>query len=282
MLDPANFKQSIQAIDALGATPAVLVKVIALAKDPDSDVDAMCALLRNDGPLAADIIRIANSPYYTPALPHGNLADAVGQIGTRELIWVIDLSLARRLFARDLPGYGITAFDYWSASVATALVMEALARQVGLAPEDAYTVGILHAIGRVLIDRVIEEKGFSLYWETGQTIEEWERDAVGFDYGEAGALLLDHWDFPPEMCKVIRCQTTQERILEPVSLLGILQFTLRLVARTGWDFAQEDWVLPEGDPFLEASGLTKSEVVTMVAECREKLQQIRATVDWQA
>jgi len=33
----------------------------------------MCELLRNDGPLAADIIRISNSPCYAPATLHSNL-----------------------------------------------------------------------------------------------------------------------------------------------------------------------------------------------------------------
>jgi hypothetical protein len=55
MLNPDDFKRSIQAIDALGETPAVLVKVTELANDPDSDISSICELLRNDGPLVADI-----------------------------------------------------------------------------------------------------------------------------------------------------------------------------------------------------------------------------------
>ena len=279
MLDPADFKQAIQAIDALGATPAVLVRVIALAKDPNTDLETLCALLRNDGPLAADIIRIGNSPYYSPALPFGNLTDAVHQIGMRELIWVIDLSLARQLFARDLPGYGITAYDYWNGAVAAALMMEALARYVGLDPEDAYTIGILHAIGRILIDRVIEERGFSLYWESPQPITDWERGAVGFDSGEAGAMLLEHWSFPPTTCDVIRWQASREKVVEEVSLLGALQFTLRLLPLTGLDFAREGWQLPAEDPFLQASGLT-SAMAPIIEGCHENFQRLLKSVHW--
>jgi hypothetical protein len=63
MLNFDDFKRAIQAIDALGATPAVLLKVTALAKDPNTDLETIGALLRNDGPLAADIIRIISQQF---------------------------------------------------------------------------------------------------------------------------------------------------------------------------------------------------------------------------
>jgi HD-like signal output (HDOD) protein len=279
MLNPDDFKRNIQAIDALGATPAVLVKVTELAQDPNTDLPTICALLRNDGPLAADIIRISNSPIYAPATLHGNLTSAVNQIGLREVVRVVSLSLSRQLFARDLPSYGIFAKDYWSGSAAAALVMEALAKHSGLNPDDAYTIGILHPIGRVLINRVIDEHGFAIFWHEDQPIEEWERGAVGFDYAEAGAMLLEHWRFPTPTCEVVRWQLHPEKVDEQVSALGALQFTRRLIARTGADFKKEGWQLPDADPFVQASGLTQASVSQLVSGCRERFQCIRESLD---
>ena len=279
MLNPEDFKQSLQAVDALGAIPSVLIKACALAKDPNTDLDDMVALLRADGSLAADIIRISNSPGFAPATLHSNLVSAIGYIGVREVIRLVNLSLAQRLFARDLPSYGITASDYWSDSVASALVMEALALHVRLNPEDAYTIGILHAIGRVLINRVIEERRFSIYWDGSQPIQDWERDTVGFDYAEAGARLLEHWHFPPTTCDLIRWQLDSTKVTEPVSLLGMLQFTGRLLALTGANFGNQRWQLPETDPFVPAAGLTPETVNQLVAGCRHGYQRIRQSVD---
>jgi HD-like signal output (HDOD) protein len=279
MLNPDDFSVAIQAIDALGATPAVLVKVAKLAQDSHSDLSSICELLRNDGPLAADIIRISNSPYYAPAVLHSNLSSAVHQIGLREVIRVVNLSLARRLFARDLPGYGIFAQDYWSDSIAAALVMEAVAKHTGLNAEDAYTIGILHAIGRVLINYVLDEQGFSIYWDGHHSIEEWERESVGFDYAETGAMLLEHWRFPAPTCEVIRWQLNPDKVIEPVSLLSSLQFSQRLLALTGFDFANPECRLPETDPFAQAAGLTPELVSRLVAACHDEFQRIRQSVD---
>jgi HD-like signal output (HDOD) protein len=278
-LKPAEFKRAIQAIDVLGATPAVLAKVAELAKDPNTDLEILCDVMRNDGSLAADIIRISNSPYYAPATLHSSLASAVNSIGLREFIRVVNLSLARQLFARDLPSYGITAQDYWSASIAAALVMEALAKQSGLNPEDAYTIGILHALGRVLINRVIEEFGATIYWNENQPIEEWERNAVGFDYAEAGALLLEHWRFPTPTCDVIRGQLNPGKPAEPVTMLHALQFTRRLLALTGVSFENAGWQLPVTDPYLRATGLTPEQIVQLVTTCRADFDRILQSVD---
>lgn len=279
MLNANDFKQAIQTIDALGVTPGVLVKVIDLANDPNTDLETISAVLRNDGALAADIMRISNSPYYAPGTPHSNLMSAISHLGMGEIIQIVNLSLARQLFAHDLSSYGVSANDYWSDSISAALVMEALAKATGLNAEDAYTLGILHALGRMLINSVIEEKGFTICWDGQQPIEEWERDAVGFDFAEAGALLLEHWDFPPATCDVIRGQLNPEVVVEPVSVLGALQFTRRLIALTGLDLNNQGWQLPMADPFVQVSGLTPESVSQLVSACRDTFQSIRQSVD---
>jgi HD-like signal output (HDOD) protein len=274
MLNPDDFKRTIQAIERLGAKPDVLVKVSDLAKDLTVDLASLCALLRRDGPLAADIIRISNSPYYAPTTLHSNLTSAVNYIGMREVFRAVHLCLSRRIFARDLPSYGISAADYWSASVAAALMMEALAKQSGLNPEDAYTIGILHAIGRILINHVIEERRVAVKWDGRQPVQEWERSAVGLDYAQAGAMLLEHWSFPILTCDVIRCQLDAGKAAQEVSLFGSLKFTLRLLALTGLNFEKSGWRLPEADPFMQASGLTPVAVLQCISTCRQDFGRI--------
>lgn len=281
MLNSKGFKQTIQAIEALGAMPAVLVKVANLVREPDTDIEAIAEVLRQDGLLAADIIRISNSPYYAPPSVHSNLSSAIGYIGLREVTRVVNLSLSRQIFARDLGSYGIPAGEYWSASVAAALVMEALALDwpVGITPEDAYTVGILHAVGRVLINRALEENGFSIYWDGQQPIEDWERGAVGYDFAEAGAMLLEHWGFPAATCDHIAGQLLPGPAVETKSPLGALQFTRRLLRLTGLQFENPEWRHPEADSFVLALGVTAEFLTRLVADCREDFLKIQLAVD---
>ena len=279
MLNCNDLKRTIKAIDALGATPAVLIKVADLVKDPNTDLSDIGALLRNDGPLVAEIIHLSNSPYYAPATYHSNLISAINFIGFREVTRVVNLSLSLRIFARDLPSYGISAYDYWSASVAAGLLMEALAKKSGLSPEDAFTLGTVHGIGRLLINRVIEERRFTVYWDRCQPIQEWEKSSVGFDYAEAGAVLLEHWLFPAPECEVVRWQLDSDKLAYQVCLLGALQFTLRLLGLTGLSLERKGWEPPQGDPYMQAAGLTSPMVLELVSGCRDDFQRILQAVD---
>ena len=279
MLSHKDLKRTIKAIDALGATPVVLAKVAELVKDPNTDLADIDALLRNDGSLVAEIIHISNSPYYAPATFHGNLNSAINFIGFGEVTRIINLSVALRIFARNLSSYGISAYDYWSASVAAGLVMEALAKKAGFNPQDAFTIGTLHAIGRVLINHVIEERRFTIYWDGRQPIHEWEHSSVGFDYAEAGAVLLEHWLFPAPACEVIRWQLDPEKPAYQVCLLGALQFTLRLLALSGLNFRNTGWEPSETDPYMQAAGLTSPMVLELVSGCRNDFQRVLRSVD---
>jgi HD-like signal output (HDOD) protein len=275
ILDLTEFQRAIQSMVSVGATAAVLVKVLKMAKDPDSDLTTICNVLKNDGPLVGDVIRISNSFYYAAATPHSNLQSAVNYIGLREALRVVNLSLARQLFARDLISYGISAQDYWSSSVAAALVMEALAKQARLNGDDAYTLGIIHAVGRLLVDRIIQDKSPKLQWGGIQPVEDWEREMVGFDFAESGAMVAERWLFPFQTCDVIKCQLNPEMAVVPVSMLGALQFTRRLLALTGTDFAVKGWSFPEEDPYVKGASLTPGLLERMVAECAESYQSIR-------
>jgi HD-like signal output (HDOD) protein len=137
---------------------------------------------------------------------------------------------------------------------------------------------ILHAIGRVLINRVIEEKGFAIFWDEHQPIEEWERSAVGFDFVQAGAMLLEHWHFPSPTCGPIRWQLNSEKVVEPVSLLGALQFTRSLLALTGLEFENQGWQFPASYPYVQASGLTFEQAFQIMSKCRTDFRSIRQSI----
>ena len=64
-----------------------------------------------------------------------------------------------------------------------------------------------------------------------------------------------------------------------MSLLGLLQFTRRLLALTGLDFENRDWALPEADPFVRVSGLTPVLVSQIVSGCRDDFQRILQSID---
>ena len=104
---------------------------------------------------------------------------------------------------------GSNSLDYerfWRFSVSTGMVAELLARSSGLPPEEAFTAGVLHNIGRLALDQQVP-RGFeqsvqhALLQRIG--LHEAERDVLGYDDAELGAALCERWSFPPSLIEAV-------------------------------------------------------------------------------
>jgi HD-like signal output (HDOD) protein len=139
--------------------PAVAASVIRMINDPDSDVTALAAQIRNDPALAAHVLRQANSPLARAGAPLVSLQQAITRLGMRS---VADIAFAAcmgpRLF--KAPAYAGLIARIWRESLATALWSREIARALRRNVEVSFLCGLLHAIGRpVLLQALQEEPG---------------------------------------------------------------------------------------------------------------------------
>ncbi|MBL9137147.1 MAG: HDOD domain-containing protein [Verrucomicrobiales bacterium] len=220
-----DFRQTVLRVEKLYSIPQVLSRALRLVRQPDVSVGQIADLVMNDAALSADFLHLSNSALFRGGEPCTRLTDAIQRLGTKELIRVISLSLSKNVYGKDLANYGITAGQYWTESVWAALFMDALARQANADPSEAYVVGILHQLGRVLINEAILEAGWSLFWDGREAIERWEADHVGFTYAEAGALLLQRWEFPEAIIAPVAHQLTAPTPNGPDNFSNLLRFT---------------------------------------------------------
>jgi HD-like signal output (HDOD) protein len=230
---PDEFRLAVQKVQRLYSTPQVLAKALKLLRDPDVDLADVSGLVRLDAALSADLLHLSNSALYSRGGDCTDLHLAVQRLGLREVLRAIGLSLTKNVFGKGLVNYGISASQYWGLSVLAGLVMEALARRANLDAAEAYLVGILHAIGRVLINEALQELGVRERWDGVTPLEEFELEHVGFTNAEAGALLLIRWDFPETMRQPIANQFGETTATSSGAFTGLLRLTLLLVKPTG-------------------------------------------------
>lgn len=215
-------------IDALPPTPQILPKLQGLLRRPDTDLRDLRDLIRVDAGLAAQIIRAANSSLYGASAPAESLEDALNRIGFRETYRITSYFCSREVLNEALPLYGMKQAEFLQQSVIAALLMLEFGRRLQRHDSEAlYTVGLLHGIGRVVINRYFLSKGISLYDhpEDGVSAEFSEDQIhaiVGFTFAEIGAELLRSWKFSEP---VVECISLQ---LEP-TVLGHAGDTVRLL-----------------------------------------------------
>lgn len=194
-----------QQLPALPSMPKVVQSLIASLGDEDVDLGTLARDLKQDPALSARVLRLANSGYYGVGRTIAAIDDAVTLIGLNALRTLVIASGVQGSLAR-VPGMNLNAF--WTHALLTAEVARQLARPAGVPPELAYSSGLMHRIGQVLIAMAHPEVIVRIErdWRRLPVAElcEEERMLLSFDHTEAGAALAEHWHFPARIVTSLR------------------------------------------------------------------------------
>lgn len=190
----------------LPTAPRLLVELGRLMHDSHSDADDVVALLRQDPPLVAQIIRMANSAAYAPSEPVGSLERAVAFVGFAEVHRLVGVVAAAQLADQAMRLYPIDGAHLRLNTLFVAVLMEELAKPAHETPRNCYTVGLLRTIGMMALERLAPaDAGFPAFRESGETsLDVWEQKHWGITNVEAAEKILLHWRLPHETVTAIR------------------------------------------------------------------------------
>ncbi|MEC5399323.1 HDOD domain-containing protein [Uliginosibacterium sp. H1] len=192
-------------IPNLPSMPKVVQEMIASLEDEDADIGGLVKQLRQDQSLSARVLRLANSSYYGASHKVGAIDDAVTVIGLNALRTIVIASGVTGAFTK-VPGIDLQAF--WRHGMVTAGVARQLGRMAGLSGEFAYTAGLMHRLGVLLIDLAFPEKGRQIAADCKDlSIAELaaiEQLHLQTDHTEVGAELARLWHFPAVIQSALR------------------------------------------------------------------------------
>jgi putative nucleotidyltransferase with HDIG domain len=192
---------------------AVVQEVIASFKDSNLDRSTLAHKISQDQGLSAKILRVANSPFYGLSRKVGSIQDAalvMGFNGVRSLA----LSAGFVLAFPHSPDILFDRRKYWLYSFRVAGYTQALAKSLGMDPQIAFTVGMFHDIGQLVLDVCIPElfaEVLAQQQKSGLNLLEVEQAMLGFDHTLIGSEMAKRWNFPPEIEHAIRFWRTPEQ-----------------------------------------------------------------------
>jgi HD-like signal output (HDOD) protein len=192
--------------EKLPTAPRLLVELGRLMNNRNVESRDVVALLRQDPPLAAHIIRMANSAAYAPPDPIGSLERALEFVGFAEVHRLVGAVATTQLAEQKMRLYPVDGTQLRLNTLFVAVVMEELAKWSGERPHTCYTVGLLRPIGMMALERLAgPEAAIPTYLESGETeLDAWERKHWGVTNVEAAERILLHWRLPRETVTAIR------------------------------------------------------------------------------
>lgn len=190
---------------ALPTAPKVLADLIHSFEDPDVSVAHITRTLSADPVLSAKLLRLANSAYYNVSRSIATVDDAVRMLGFVTVRTLVISSGLVNGFKSAPPCLDLQRF--WRYSLNTAVAARWIANQAGEDAELAFTVGLMHAIGLVIIHSGMPEEAQKLDdfvgpYDPGRM--QHEMNALGFSFYDVGAGLAQRWKFPAVFTKTIR------------------------------------------------------------------------------
>jgi len=132
-------------------------------------------------------------------------------------------------------GYSLCKGGIYHHAINTAIIAEKLADLTGKTPPSlAYTAGLLHDIGKVVLDQYIYED-LPLFYrklnEERKELIEVEKDMLGIDHTEAGNELAHSWSLPESLIETITYHHNPENTIQNTELVHIVYLADLLMSR---------------------------------------------------
>ena len=197
-----SFDRLLARINEMPVLPHVVFKVMEISggsESPDAELERVIVV---DPGFSSRLITLANSAYYALPRKVTSVREAIGFLGFKAIrqlamtVGVFDMFIGKN--DKD----SLRRRRWWRQSVDTAVCCRFLAdRTKLLCVDDAYTCGLLHFIGKTLLDRFGEDS-----YEKVELLQEHEVDCrraeqavLGCNHIKLAVGAAEKWGFPEEL-----------------------------------------------------------------------------------
>ncbi len=187
----------LKATDRLPSPSGTALAIIKLVQRDDATPQQVAQLLQTDPALSGRVLNLANSATFGARRPVVSLQDAVVLIG---MTAVRNFALSLSLVGKHATG-ACSGFDYprfWSRSLMLAVANAGmLARDRTVAPEEAFTLGLLTDIGRLALATAWPDLySQCLKGADDPSLLTREQQHFAIDHDALSDLLLADWGLP--------------------------------------------------------------------------------------
>lgn len=258
----------------LPTVPKVVQELIEGFNKADIDIENIASRIAMDQVIAAKTLRLANSAHFATSRRIGSLHEATMVLGFSTLRTLVVATGITGAFV-NTPGFDRKRF--WQNSLQVAGYARWLAQLSKSDAEGAFTCGLIHNIGELLIHVVAPELAVHIdrSVEKGADRKILEDNNIGFDYIMVGAELAKRWSFPETFLHAILYQN--EPLRHPES--GSIGLTLHLALILNKSINQKNSppeeaiaALPEAE--LAALGLDRALITEKLDDAKTQIAQM--------
>lgn len=193
-------------VGEIAAMPQVVYKILELTGTTVTPAQEIEDAISIDPGFSSKVLILANSAFY--ALPRRvtSIREAATFMGYKTIRQLAMTVGAFDIFVGKTDSGSMRRRMWWRHSVDTAVCAKAIATEIPrVIAEDAYSCGLLHDVGKSLLDRY--ETGMYLGVEhgieNGLSALDSERSVYGCTHADIGGAAAKSWNLPPMIAEAV-------------------------------------------------------------------------------
>jgi len=253
----------------LPTLPEVAIKIGETVDDPDSSSAQLAKAISIDAALSGRLLQAANSPLFRGKDQIDNIKAAITRLGAKQVKTLINSIVVEQVFqSKGSKMINALLKQQWLHSMQVAAISYVFAQRfTSLKPDIAMLAGLIHDIGALPI---------LAYADQFPEIKNDKEQLTYITYilhTQIGKLVLEGWNFPPELIAVAHGHEQYSRISDPSPDYVDIVMVANLHTYIGKNHAsnETDWT---GIPAFKALGLTPEESMSALDEARSEVQEV--------
>lgn len=273
--DTAGVAELLDQVDGsdMASIRRVVSGILRIINDPDATIEDLKNLIDVDPPLAAEVLKTANSAYYSSGRRIDEIEQAVIWIGFAEVKEIVLRQSVRPVFSSNMVLGTYSRPLLWKHSVSVASLGKMIFRkEFAQRGENMYAVGLLHDIGIIIEDQFRNQQfvqALALMQE-GLDLVQAERRVLGYDHAQVGRDLASRWLFPEDFAESIGCHHDSFQVPRDFSRMQLTLYLANVLAnRRGLGYSGSGGRRVE--PAMDTLGLEPVALNLIVEELEKKI-----------
>ncbi|MCP4599651.1 MAG: HDOD domain-containing protein [Proteobacteria bacterium] len=241
--------------------PEVAISLSKMAHEPNVSIREVEAVVQRDPVVAARVVAVANSAFYSRGTPIRSLRSAITRLGLAEVRDIAFQVVAQTRIFR-VKGYINHVRNLFEAAQACGIIARKMCKMLRFESELAYLCGLLHDMGEAIILGIVGDNYNQRKLpvppldQLGQAIEEY--------HAAAGAKICNLWGLPDLIADALTYHQRPEQSNNASQMATVVAISDILLAHAGIATEQTK-IDPLREPLFFRLNMTPEQVEDLVA-----------------
>ncbi len=205
--------------------PQIILKIFRMINENNYDFDDITKEVKKDQVISAKVLQLCNTAFFSRSKKIDSISHALVILGEDILVKSIILTYIKDFYNQSIKCYSLSKGGLFKHSLGTAVIAEKIAEITGENRFSAYSSGLLHDIGMLVLDQSLPD-GVNIFYNNinkeNQGLLKIENNLFDLDHCTAGYMLARKWELPDTICDAVLNHHDPKKTWLPTKLTYII------------------------------------------------------------